>query len=183
MKTLIFNGSPRKNGDTKSLLNILTHKLEGEIKTVDCYYENISPCIDCRYCWENKGCCIKDDMQEIYDYALNCDNIIIASPVYFSDVTGKLLDVMSRFQCFYTASKFLKDPYKIKPKKGGVILVGGGDGSPEKAESTAKTLLKCLNCREILPSVIDHNTNERPAKDCETTLNAVINLAEALREN
>ena len=184
MKTLIFNGSPRKNGDTKSLINILIENLEGEIKTVDCYYENISPCLDCRYCFKNKGCCIKDEMQEIYEYALNCDNVIIASPVYFSEVTGKLLDVMSRFQCFYTASKFLKDPYKIKPKKGGVILVGGGDGSPEKAESTAKTLLKCMkvNADDIFTPITDTFTDTRPAVNCKETVENVKALAEFLNK-
>lgn len=37
MKTLILNGSPRKNGDTVSLLKILMPKLKGEIKVVDTY--------------------------------------------------------------------------------------------------------------------------------------------------
>lgn len=32
MKTLILNGSPRKNGDTMSLINLLSNKLVGEIK-------------------------------------------------------------------------------------------------------------------------------------------------------
>lgn len=30
MKTLIFNGSARKNGDTYALINELTRQLEGE---------------------------------------------------------------------------------------------------------------------------------------------------------
>ena len=35
MKTLIINGSPRKNGDTTSLINILTEQLNGEYKIID----------------------------------------------------------------------------------------------------------------------------------------------------
>ena len=35
MKTLIINGSPRKNGDTVSLINVLTEHLTGEYKIVD----------------------------------------------------------------------------------------------------------------------------------------------------
>ena len=64
MKTLIFNGSPRVHGDTVSLINRLTKSLEGEYRVVDVYRSNISPCIDCRYCWENSGCVIKDEMQD-----------------------------------------------------------------------------------------------------------------------
>ncbi len=47
---------------------------------VDSYNCNIRPYIDCRYCWENVGCSIKDEMQEVYDYIKECDNVLIASP-------------------------------------------------------------------------------------------------------
>ncbi|MBQ8884412.1 MAG: flavodoxin family protein, partial [Oscillospiraceae bacterium] len=59
-KTLIFNGSPRSNGDTASLLKILTKNLDGEFKIVNCYKDKISPCVDCRKCREIDGCVIKD---------------------------------------------------------------------------------------------------------------------------
>ncbi|MFW6002597.1 MAG: flavodoxin family protein [archaeon] len=84
MKTLIFNGSPRKNGDTMVLINEVINNLEGEYKIVDAYDCNIGACVDCRYCWENAGCCIEDEMQEVYKYIMECDNILIASPLYFS---------------------------------------------------------------------------------------------------
>lgn len=83
MKTLIFNGSPRKNGDTMTLVNEFIKYLDGEYKIIDAYDSNIKPCIDCRYCWENKGCCQNDEMQKVYDYIQECDNILIASPIYF----------------------------------------------------------------------------------------------------
>lgn len=52
MKTLILNGSPRKNGDTASLIEKITEKIVGEYRIVDAYRCHISPCLDCRYCWE-----------------------------------------------------------------------------------------------------------------------------------
>ena len=88
MKTLILNGSPRANGDTASLVEKLVNALEGDSHIVNAYRCNISPCIDCRYCWENDGCRICDDMQEVYSYIRICDNIVIASPIYFSELTG-----------------------------------------------------------------------------------------------
>ena len=87
MKTLIINGSPRVNGDTNSLINIVKERIGGEYKIVDAYRCNISPCLDCRFCWKNSGCAIQDEMQEVYDYINDCDNILIASPIYFSELT------------------------------------------------------------------------------------------------
>ncbi len=66
MKTLIINGSPRINGDTASMLDIVKENIEGEYRVVDAYRCSISPCLDCRFCWENNGCAINDEMQEIY---------------------------------------------------------------------------------------------------------------------
>ena len=81
-KTLIFNGSPRKKGDTAALIRALTEDLAGQYRVVDCYRADISPCIDCRSCRRVKKCVLPDDMQEVYAYIEECDNIVIASPIY-----------------------------------------------------------------------------------------------------
>ncbi len=163
MKTLIFNGSPRKNGDTVSLLNVLKEQLSGEYKIIDAYRTNISPCLDCRYCKTQSGCAIQDEMQEVYAYLIDCDNVLIASPVYFSELTGPMLSVGSRLQTYFCGRFFRKEESGLTPKKGAVLLVGGGDGKPDKAYETAKVLLKNMNCKEIHPLVCSHNTDRIPA--------------------
>ena len=165
MKTLILNGSPRENGDTVSLIKKVTEKIAGEYRIINAYRCNISPCVDCRYCWDHTGCAIKDEMQEVYEYIQECDNILIASPVYFSELTGKLLDLGSRLQTYYCSAAFRKEKPVPKEKKGAVILVGGGDGCMDKAYSTACILLRHMNCRTIHELVCSHHTNEIPAAD------------------
>ena len=163
MKTLILNGSPRVSGDTVSLINLLISGMEGEVKIVNAYRCGISPCIDCRYCRSNPGCSINDEMQDVYKYIEDCDNIVIASPIYFSELTGKLLDVGSRLQTYFCRSFFRHEKLDFKRKKGAVILVGGGDGRVDKAYETACTLLHHMNCDEIHDVVYCHNTNVSPA--------------------
>ena len=180
MKTLIFNGSPRKRGDTASLLRILTGSLHGEFRVVDCYREDISPCIDCRSCRKELRCVLNDGMQELYRYIEECDNVVIASPIYYAELTGKLLDVASRFQMYYSARYFRREEPEIKPKKDGVILVGGGDGDPKRPYATAKILLRGINARDIYPLVCSHATNTLPAADDEEAVRAVGKLAEFL---
>lgn len=170
MKTLILNGSPRINGDTSSLIHIITAKLAGEYKVVDAYRCNIPPCLDCRYCWKNNGSAIRDEMQEVYQYIQECDNILIASPLYFSELTGNLLDIGSRLQMYFCARFFRKEEPIAKPKKGAVILVGGGDGHMDTAYCTVCTLLHHMNCYNIHDAAYSHNTNERPAIEDQKTL-------------
>lgn len=177
MKTLIFNGSPRKKGDTASLLRILTASLRGEYRVVDCYRADISPCIDCRSCRRERKCVINDGMQEVYRYIEECDNVVIASPIYYAELSGKLLDVASRFQMYYSARYFRQEEPGIRPKRGGVILVGGGDGDPKRPYTTAKILLRELNAKEIFPLVCSHHTNTLPAAEDEEAVRAVRDLA------
>ena len=181
MKTLIFNGSPRKSGDTAGLLDELKKHLKGDIKTVSSYYDDINPCTDCRHCWEEAECPIDDKMQEVYEYIKECDNIIIASPVYFSELTGSLLNILSRLQMFCIAKIKRRENLITKSKQGAVILCGGGNGSPEKAESTAKTLLKQMNAMDrYLGCIVSSNTDNTPSKDDKNAIDEIHRLANEL---
>jgi multimeric flavodoxin WrbA len=177
MKTLIINGSPRKNGDTVSLINELLRDLNGERLVVNCYESKITPCIDCRVCWSHSGCYDDAEWRVFEDYMRACDNIIIASPIYFSELTGSLLSLVSKTQAYWAARHFRKVELITKPKKGGIILVGGGDGTMNKAEETARTILRHLNCCEIASAVVSHNTNEIPAMDDDFAVEGVRRLA------
>ena len=144
---------------------------------VDCYRADISPCVDCRACRREKRCVLRDEMQEIYPYIETCDSVVVASPIYYAELTGKLLDVASRFQVYYSARAFRKEDPGIRPKKGGVILAGGGDGDPKRPYATAKILLRQLNVREIFPLVCSHGTNDLPAGEDGEALAAASRLA------
>lgn len=159
MKTLIFNGSPRKDGDTAALLNEFMKNIEGECKIVDVFACNIKSCIDCRFCWENQGCSLIDDMQEIYDYIQECDNILIASPIFFTELSGQLLVVASRLQTYFCARYFRKEIPIAKSKKGGIILVQGGSHQADKAADTAEMLLNTMNAMDLAPAVFCLNAD------------------------
>jgi multimeric flavodoxin WrbA len=159
MKTLIFNGSPRKDGDTAILLNEFTRLIEGECKIVHAFDCNITSCIDCRDCWEHNGCSISDGMQEVYDDIQECDNILIASPVFFTELTGQLLVVASRLQTYFCARYFRKETPIKKRKKGGILLVQGGSHQADKAADTAKMLLNTMNAMDLAPAVFCLNAD------------------------
>jgi multimeric flavodoxin WrbA len=182
MKTLIFNGSPRKNGNTAALIEALSARLGGEIKVVRAYDCGVRPCIDCRYCWKNRGCSIKDGMQEIYRDIDEADNVVIASPVNFSELTGQLLAVLSRLQTYWCAKYLRREEPVPKPKRAGVILVRGGSG-PQKlnASDTAKMILGDISA-DVRGVVIAENSDEIPSVRQEGVLEALDALADALKQ-
>lgn len=182
MKTLILNGSPRKKGDTVSLINEMVSRLEGDVYHFSAYYDNVAPCIDCRYCWKNEGCAIDDDMQQIYILLDEVDNVILASPIYFSELTGPLLGMLSRLQIYYAARMIRGDKdFKLKRKKGVLILVGGGDGSFEPAFKTAKVLFRQMNV-ELIDTILSHNTNTTSAIKDHSALDKLGDVVEILNK-
>lgn len=148
MKTFIVNGSPRKNGNTFTLINELKKHLHGEVFEINSYYTKISPCTDCRYCWTHTECAIKDEMQEIYHTIDEADNIVVASPVYFGDLTGSLLQWASRLQYIWVSKNIRKEPaISSKARKGAIILVDGGEGYIGAAISTGNVLIKHMGVK------------------------------------
>jgi multimeric flavodoxin WrbA len=177
MKTLIFNGSPRKNGDTAAVLNEFMKHIKGEYKIVDVYDCNIKSCTDCRFCWEYNGCSIIDDMQDVYDYIQECDNVLIASPVFFTELTGQLLIVASRLQTYFCARYFRNETPIMKRKKGGIVLVQGGSRKADKAADTARMLLNTMNAVDIAPVVFCLDADRVSPEDNKQAMDGIREIA------
>ena len=180
MLTLIFNGSPRQGGDTAALIRALTGELRSEWQIIDTYDDAYHACVDCRACATRFQCAIDDAMRDVYPLLLRCDGVVIASPIYFSQLTGRVLDVFSRFQPGYYARRRGEQGFFNRRRRGGLLLAGGGDGSPEPALATARTLLHQLNAREIAPPVMSLKTDRIPAANDEAALSAARALARFL---
>lgn len=182
MKTIIFNGSPRKNGDTMVLINELMEHLEGEILLVNAYESKIKGCIDCRFCWKNPRCAIPD-FQELDQAIRNADNIVIASPIYFSEITGELLKILSKVQVYWSGQFIRHDQVIPKPKKGGVMLAYAGNCNLKYPLHTADILLRNMRVEEIFtPPVTAADTDNVPAQDDKKCLEEIRQLAKFLNE-
>lgn len=183
MQTLIINGSPKINGDTVALIDELIYHLEGEIKTIS-FQNNISPCIDCRYCWEKTGCTIKDEMQDVYKYLETCDNIIFASPIWFASLSGVLLNLTSRIQAVFAAGYFQKKQLLHKEKKGVIILVGGQRETKDIPTQTALSIMRYFNVRRpSVSKIYSLDTNNLPANQDKIALEQCREVADLLNRS
>jgi len=99
--------------------------------TVDVPKKNIEPCRGCGYC-EKKGVCIIDDDDmtgEIYDLLREAEIVVLASPVFFYNVTAQIKALIDRSQTLWSRKyRFrLSDPLK-KRRKGCLLSMGGSGG-------------------------------------------------------
>lgn len=180
MKTFIINGSPRKKGHTVYLIDSLRDKLDGEVKVISPYYDTINACIDCRYCQTHpRSCVIQDAMQDIYRCIETYDRVIVASPVYFMNMTPPMLGVMSRFQAYFSLDH-PQLPVEGKEKKGAVILTGGGSGGYEGAEKNARLMLQMMNA-EWAGTATSLNTDQVSAMNDLQVLEKINEIAQKFR--
>ena len=178
-KTLIINGSPRKNGDTVALINELKKHLTGEVVEISAYRSKISPCIDCRQCAKDNVCHIRDDMDLIYQD--DFDNIVLASPVYYAAFPGPVLSLLSRFQNQHTLIENGKRP-ELRSKKAGLIVTGGGArNNSEHALRHAWILFRMTNAHGFEEHIVRSvKTDTLPAAQDTNALNDCKKLAEWL---
>ncbi|MCM1299255.1 MAG: flavodoxin family protein [Firmicutes bacterium] len=180
MKTLIINGSPHLNGNTCALTKLLLSEISGEHKLINAYYADAAPCTDCRRCQKTAVCAVKDGMTEIYDYIDVCDSVVIASPIYFGELTPPVLSIGSRLQAYYCGNKLSKAEQSSSHKKGGIILTGGGSSSGENAVKTAKILLKQMGAKEIFNPVCSLNTDKMSVLEDREAMGKISELAKYL---
>ena len=92
---VLLSGSPRKGGNTDQLAAAFIKGAEDAGKSVALFqvaHMNISGCMGCGACFEKdrSGCAQKDDMEQIYEALREADTLVLASPVYFFNVTAQL---------------------------------------------------------------------------------------------
>jgi len=101
VKIIALLGSPRKKGNSTLLANHIILGAESQGATVESIYLNglnIKPCQGCYVCQakDSQGCAVKDDMQAIYPKITEADALIIASPVYWFNMSAQTKIFMDR---------------------------------------------------------------------------------------
>lgn len=96
MKVLAINGSPRKNGNTKLVIERVFHPLQEagiETEFFQLGGKPVHGCTACGKCRQVKDgrCHIKNDTINLaIEKMLEADAIILGSPVYFADVSAEM---------------------------------------------------------------------------------------------
>ena len=100
-KIVILNGSPRKSGNTAALAKAFAQGAEGSGNTVTEFFLGGMDIHGCKGCFGGHSsrecpCVQKDDMDKIYPAVRDCDVVVLASPLYYWNMSGQLRTAVDR---------------------------------------------------------------------------------------
>ncbi len=107
-KILILSGSPRKGGNSDLLCDeFMKGAMEAghHVEKIRVQEKKIAYCVACYACVDKGICAIQDDMAEIMQKMIDCDVMVLASPVYFYSIDAQLKAVIDRSVCRWTEVK------------------------------------------------------------------------------
>ncbi len=100
MKILMLNGSPRKNGATAKVLSRMRDRImlkdDVEIEYINVADLDLVFCNGCSACYKKGYCYMKDDLECLSVKISEADGLILASPVYVSNVSAQMKNVIDR---------------------------------------------------------------------------------------
>ena len=167
-KVIGICGSPRAGGNTETLLDITLNQFDERwFRTNKVLLREyaLEPCSSCGYCIENRNCCIQDDMTvTLVPRLIDSDVIILASPVYFNNVSAQAKAFIDRTWCVRG---------KLKDKIGGGIVVGRGYGLESALTAIHAFMIKhemILGHRGVAAAAYEKGevaTNQRAVEDAK----------------
>lgn len=100
-KIVILNGSPRRNGNTSALVKKFTEGAESVGNTVTEFFLDKMNINGCKGCFGGRSsrecpCVQKDDMMQIYPAVKECDVVVLASPLYYWNMSGQIRTAVDR---------------------------------------------------------------------------------------
>lgn len=100
-KIVVLNGSPRRNGNTSALVRAFTEGAESAGHIVTAFFLNDMDIHGCRGCFGGHSsrpcpCVQNDDMDRIYPAVRDCDVLVLASPLYYWNMSGQLRTAVDR---------------------------------------------------------------------------------------
>ena len=133
-KVVVVSGSPRKKGNTMSMVKKYEEYIKGIENDIEFEYvylikQNLKYCTGCGSCIINgiETCPIKDDREKIFGILKTADGFVFSTPGYTHSISALFKNFLDRFMWQYHLPDFFGKPVTL-------ISTVGGDGGKATAK-------------------------------------------------
>jgi multimeric flavodoxin WrbA len=136
MNIVCLLGSPREKGNSATIANRFCSTAEGlgaEVKTFtlnNLEYRGCQGCMACKTKLDR--CALNDDLTEVLDAVRETDVLVLASPVYFWDISSQLKTFIDR-TFSYLVPDFITNPRKSRLAPGKKLVFILSQNNPDRS--------------------------------------------------
>ena len=145
MKVVAITGSPRAGGNTDYLVDLALKEMDAcgiETRKVPLCQYQVNPCQGHDECRQFATCAQQDAAPWILDEFVKADGVILASPVYYFNMTAQMKAFVDRNYFNY------RHKIRIRAKGAGLIAICGNEG----ADETLRALQRFLRITGDIPA-------------------------------
>lgn len=170
MKVLCLMGSQREDGNSTKIADYLLKKLDEKGAQIFTFYLSemfFKDCQGCLMCKTGLGkCVLRDDLTPVLDKVYEADILIIASPIYFGEVTSPIKSFIDRTFSFYVPD-FTTNPTKSRliPGKKLVFILTQGDTNADLYVGVYKRYSEFLASHQFSQSYLIQGINLNDKND------------------
>ena len=180
MNILAIQGSPRPNGNTRAVLDIVVEAAERAGANVNMVrlaeFKNISGCLECFGCQKKESepaCAVDDDIQGVLKKATESDLVLWATPVFCWSPSWLAKMAMDRFYCMFKFHEDGQFDSLLDGKAQAAVITAGGDehDGADLVQESFRRLAEFSKCKWlgafIAASVTDARTirGDRPLSE------------------
>ncbi len=150
MHVVVISGSRNPDGQTGQAVKAMVEGIQASGATAEIHELpklKIERCRQCEddgwgICRSEGKCIIKDDLAALVEKIKASDAVVVATPVYFSDLSESLKAFLDRLRrtCVNESGR---ESIEAKPVIGICVAGGGGGGAPACTEHLDHTLRTC----------------------------------------
>jgi multimeric flavodoxin WrbA len=146
MRVLAIHGSPRKGGNTDTLLDCFLQGVSDSSTTaerVSLRELDFTPCTECNGCKKTGQCVIDDMLNPLFDKLLTYKRVVFAYPLFFLGPPAITKAFIDRGQFLWIRKYVLGiDPVKPGVERKAYLLSVGGFKGGEKVFRCNRSILK-----------------------------------------
>lgn len=144
MQVLAINGSPRKKGNTSTLIHAVLEGAAGagaQVKEAHLHSLDMKGCMGCLSCRKKHGVCAqKDGLSPFLEMMKTCDAVVIGCPIYMFRISGQMKLFVDRVYSLYPPKEGGGYGTAVPPGKKFALVVSQGAPDPAQYERSIRYL-------------------------------------------
>jgi len=190
MQILAFNGSPRKKGNTSTIIRAILNGAESEgAQTVEVRLHDIDMkgCQGCLACRQKPGVCAqRDELSPHLESMKTCQGIVVGAPIYMYRICGQMKLFVDRCYSLYISREDGGYDSAIPSGKTHALVVSQGAPGPDQYQRSVRWLAGMTGSgfgMQEVGRIVHSDSNSSPAEKDDALLEEAFLIGRRLTGN